>query len=112
MELGILKLEAFISPALCIPNTDKKENKIFFLIYVYKEIQNGAVAKSYMTNGLSYTEKYLRISSYLIGSPSSYMTSQLLHSEFSYIWGKFDFLFISVWFLTLHDFNQSDQSFQ
>ncbi len=30
-------------------NTDKKENKIFL---IYKEIQNGAVATSYMTNGL------------------------------------------------------------
>jgi hypothetical protein len=29
--------------------TDKKENQIFLL---YKEIQNRAVAKSYMTNGL------------------------------------------------------------
>jgi hypothetical protein len=29
--------------------TDKKENKIFLL---YKDIQYGAVAKSYMTNGL------------------------------------------------------------
>jgi len=29
--------------------TDKKENKIFLM---YKEIQNGAVAKSYMANGL------------------------------------------------------------
>jgi hypothetical protein len=29
--------------------TDKKENKIFL---IYKEIQSGAVAKSYMTNGL------------------------------------------------------------
>ncbi len=39
--------------------------------------------------------KYLRISSY-IGSTSSYMSLLLLHSEFPYIWGKFDFLFISV----------------
>ena len=30
-------------------HTDKKENKIFL---IYKEIQNEAVAKSYMTNGL------------------------------------------------------------
>ncbi len=30
-------------------HTDKKENLIFF---IYKEIQNGAVAKSYMSNGL------------------------------------------------------------
>jgi hypothetical protein len=29
--------------------TNKKENQIFL---IYKEIQNGAVAKSYMTNGL------------------------------------------------------------
>jgi hypothetical protein len=29
--------------------TDKKENQIFLL---YTEIQNGAVPKSYMTNGL------------------------------------------------------------
>ncbi len=29
--------------------TDKKENQIFL---IYKEIQNGTVAKSYMTNGL------------------------------------------------------------
>jgi hypothetical protein len=39
--------------------TDKKENQIFL---VYKEIQNGAVAKSYITNGLL---KYLHISSYI-----------------------------------------------
>jgi hypothetical protein len=32
-----------------VPCTDKKENKIFL---IYKKIQNGAVAKSYMTNGL------------------------------------------------------------
>ncbi len=30
-------------------HTDKKENKIFL---IYKEIQSGAVAKSYMTDGL------------------------------------------------------------
>ncbi len=29
-------------------HTDKKENQIFL---IYKEIQNGAVAKSYITNG-------------------------------------------------------------
>ncbi len=33
-------------PAAC---TDEKEYQIFL---IYKEIQNGAVAKSYMTNGL------------------------------------------------------------
>jgi hypothetical protein len=30
---------------------------------------------------------------HILGSPSSYMTLQLLHSKFPYIWGKFDFLF-------------------
>jgi hypothetical protein len=34
--------------------TDKKENKIFL---IYKEIQNGAVAKSYMTNSLLIYEE-------------------------------------------------------
>ena len=29
----------------------------------------------------------------MLGSPSSYMTLQLLHSEFPYIRGKFDYLF-------------------
>ncbi len=44
--------------------TDKKENQI---LVIYKEIQNGAVAKSYMTNGLLiYMGKYLSISSYIM----------------------------------------------
>jgi hypothetical protein len=42
--------------------TDKKENKIFL---IYKEIQNGAVAKSYMTNGLLTYGEILCISSYI-----------------------------------------------
>ncbi len=49
--------------------TDKKENKIFF---IYKEVQNGTVAKSYMTNGLlMYGEIF-----------AHFPTLQLLHSEF------------------------------
>jgi hypothetical protein len=36
-------------PQKCKLWTDKKENHISL---IYKEIQNGAVAKSYMTNGL------------------------------------------------------------
>jgi hypothetical protein len=42
--------------------TDKKENLIFL---IYKEIQIGAVAKSYMKTASSYMGKYLRISSYI-----------------------------------------------
>ncbi len=66
--------------------TDKKENQIFL---IYKEIQSEAVAKSYMRKGfLIYEEmrKYFCIYEEAL---------QLLHSEFPYIWGKFDF-FISV----------------
>ncbi len=33
---------------------------------------------------------------HISGSPTSYMTLQLLHSEFPYRWGKFYFLFLSV----------------
>jgi hypothetical protein len=54
---------------------------------MYKELQIGAVAKSYMTNGLlesSYMGKYLQFPQ-ILGTPSSYMTLQLLHSEFLYI---------------------------
>ncbi len=63
--------------------TDKKENKIFL---IYKEIQNGAVAKSY--NGLHIYGDIFAHSSY-IRRPFliyAYMTLQLmLHSEFPYI---------------------------
>jgi hypothetical protein len=64
--------------------TDKKEreNKI---PNMYKEIHKGAVAKSYITNGLliQYMTKNLRISSY-IWKPFL-MTLLLLPSEFPYI---------------------------
>ena len=47
-------------------HTDKKENKIFLK---YKEIQKGAVAKSYMTTGNDllryYRTKYLHNFSYI-----------------------------------------------
>ncbi len=69
--------------------TDKKENQICLM---YKEIQSGADAKSYMRKGfLLYEEmrKYFPIYEEAV----SHMTLQLLHSEFPYIWGKFDFLF-------------------
>jgi hypothetical protein len=43
-------IPCFMVDSYCDPLcTDKKENQIFL---VYKEIQNRAVAKSYMTNGL------------------------------------------------------------
>ncbi len=46
-----------------------------------------------MTNSLlTYGEIYCAFP-HILESPSSYMTLQLLHSEFPYIWRKFDFLF-------------------
>ncbi len=50
--------------------TDKKENLIFL---IYKEIQSGAVAKSYMTNGLLiHIWGNICAFSHILGSPSSY----------------------------------------
>ncbi len=62
----------------------KKKTQIFL---IYKEIQNGAVAKSYMTNGLLiYGEIFAHfLNPHILGNPSTYMTLQLLHSEFPYI---------------------------
>ncbi len=47
-------------------------------------MQNGAVEKSYMTNGLLIWGNICAFP-HILGSPSSYMTLQLLHSEFPYI---------------------------
>ncbi len=68
--------------------------KIIKKFLIYKEIQKGAVAKSYMTKGI-FIYVWLNICAFphILGSPSSYMTWQLLPSEFPYIWGKFSFLF-------------------
>jgi hypothetical protein len=63
VEIAVEKKHSSWRDYLGKEHTDKKENKIFL---IYKEIQSGAVAKSYMTNGLLiYTGKYLRISSYI-----------------------------------------------
>ncbi len=80
--------------------TDKKEYQIFL---IYSEIQNGAVAKSYMTNGLLNSPHiWLNIWAFphILGSPSSYMTLQLLHSEFPYTVRKVIFSFLSVFYST------------
>jgi hypothetical protein len=68
-------------PVLKGSYTDKKENQIFL---IYREIQSGAVAKSYsyMTNGLLIYGEIFSYFPYILGSP---MTLQLLHSEFPYI---------------------------
>jgi hypothetical protein len=85
---------AVFSFALFFTQTDKKENKIFF---IYKEIQKGAVAKSYITNGLliQYMTKNLRIFSYL-RKPFFIYYFATAPSEFPYFCAKFSFLFLSV----------------
>jgi hypothetical protein len=65
--------------------TDKKENEIFL---IYKEIQNGTIANSFMTNGLLILMGNNCAFSHILGSPSSCMTLQLLHSEFPHIYEK------------------------
>jgi hypothetical protein len=62
--------------------TDKNENKIFL---IYKEIQSGAVSKSYMRKGFLIFEemgKYFPI--YEDEEADSYITLQLLQYEFPY----------------------------
>jgi hypothetical protein len=41
---------------------------------------------------------------HILGSPSSFMTLQLLHSKFPYIWGKVDFLFYQCSTVLMHSF--------
>jgi hypothetical protein len=73
--------QVLVQPTGQKQRTDKKENQIFL---IYKEIQSGAVAKSYMTNGLLIWGNICAFP-HILGSPSSSMTLQLLHSEFPYI---------------------------
>jgi hypothetical protein len=56
--------------------TDKKENQI---ILVYKEIQSGAVAKSYMRKGFLIYEELQKI----CGNISPYMRRQLVIYDFA-----------------------------
>ncbi len=69
---------------------DKKENKNFL---IYKEIKNGAVTKSYMTNGPRHIWLNICTFPHIVGSPSSYVTLHPIQSEFPDILGKFCFLF-------------------
>jgi len=74
--------ELFVSTA----RTDKKEKKIFL---IYKEIQSGAVAKSFMRKGFL-----------IFPNISQYMRRPLVIYDFAtaplwipYIWGQFYFIF-------------------
>ncbi len=106
MKCGSLELNRLVSPKRCLNQSDtvicitvyadKKENQIFL---IYKEFQNGSVAKSYMTNGILYSIwGNICAFPHILGSPSSYMycmTLQLLHSEFLIYEENLIFFFIS-----------------
>ncbi len=66
-------------------------------IFFYKEILNGAVVKSYITDGLLIYEEIICASPHILGSPSSYMTLQRLLSVISLYMRKIRFSFLSVY---------------
>jgi hypothetical protein len=59
---------------------------------MYKEIQSGAVAKSYMRKGFLIHEEMLKYFPYM-RRPLVIYDFAPDPSEFPYIWGKFYFLF-------------------
>jgi hypothetical protein len=73
-------------------HTDKKEKKIFL---IYKEIQGGTVAKSYMRKGFLIYEEMRNISPYM-KCRLSYMTLQLLHSDSLIYEENLIFFFVSA----------------
>ncbi len=79
--------------------TDKKENQIFL---IYKEIQNGAVAKSYMTNCLLiYGEIFPHFLIHKETIPHIWLCNCSTLNFLIYVWGKFSYLFdqcaVFVW---------------
>ncbi len=82
----------FFAPNFKVGCTDKKENKIFI---IYLEIQSGVQLQSNILyeEGLPNIWGNAKNFPHIWGGRYSYITLQLLHSEFPYIWGKFSFLF-------------------
>jgi len=77
----------------CNELVTKTDLKIKFSSYIRKFRMELLRSHIWLTAS-SYMVKYLHISPYtVLGSPSSYMTLQLLHSESPYKWGKSYFLF-------------------
>ncbi len=68
------------------------KKKVKFSSYIRKFRMEQLQSHIWLTT-FSYMGKYLYIPIILLGSPSSYMTLQLLHSEFPFIRGKFFFIF-------------------
>jgi hypothetical protein len=72
--LSKFSLGSAIRSVVCYCSYTDKKNQIFL---IYEEIQSGAVAKSYMTNGLLIYGEIFAHFLHIIGCPSSYMTAPL-----------------------------------
>ncbi len=77
---------------LAVNNDTLIKNKIKFSSYIRQFRVQQLQSHKWLT-AFSYILGNICAFPQILGSPSSYMTLQLLYSEFSYIWGKFDFLF-------------------
>jgi hypothetical protein len=82
----------FLKRDFFLPNTDKKENKIFL---IYKEIQRDRVQSHILLMASSYMVKDLRIPR-ILGGPSSYMTLHPIPSEFPYTVYEKNFVFFFI----------------
>ncbi len=80
--------------------TDKEENQIFL---IYKEIKGGAVAKSYMTNGLLiYGEIFAHFLIYLEALPHIWLCNSPAPLWISLYMRKIWFSFLSVYPISPH----------
>ncbi len=75
------------------PPTLTLKKKIKFSSYIRKFRMEQLQSHIWLTASSYMGSSYICAFPDILGSPSSYMTLQLLHSEFPYIWGKFDLLF-------------------
>ncbi len=90
------RLAPLITGAAFENNPTLIKKKIKFSSYIRKFRMEQLQSHIWLTAS-SYMVKYLRISSYIRKPFIIYsMTLQLLHFEFPYIRGKFDFFYISV----------------
>ncbi len=67
------------------------KNKQIFLIHSIRKFRMEHLQSHIWLPASSYMMKYNCAFPHILGSPSSYRTLQLLHSQFPYIWGKFVF---------------------
>ncbi len=75
-------------------STDKIEYQIFL---IYKEIQKGSLQSHIWLTTSSYIINHICVFPHKLGSPSSYMTLQLLPSEFPLYMRKISFSFFYQW---------------